>query len=45
MKRDAQPKLSFDLFADIDAELKVNAPKKTIQIGDDKEYADRICEA
>ena len=30
MKRDAQPKLSFDLFADIDVELKVNAPKKTI---------------
>ena len=28
MKRDAQPRLSLDLFADIDRELKVNAPKK-----------------
>ena len=32
MKRDAQPKLSFDLFADIDAELKVNAPKKQFKL-------------
>ena len=32
MKRDAQPRLSFDLFADIDAELKVNAPKKQFKL-------------
>lgn len=32
MKRDAQPKLSFDLFADIDAELKVNPPKKQFKL-------------
>ena len=32
MKRDAQPRLSFDLFADIDAELKVNAPKKQFRL-------------
>ena len=32
MKRDAQPKLSFDLFADIDEELKVNAPKKQFKL-------------
>lgn len=32
MKRDTQPKLSFDLFADIDAELKVNAPKKQFKL-------------
>lgn len=32
MKRDAQPKFSFDLFADIDAELKVNAPKKQFKL-------------
>ena len=32
MKRDAQPKLSFDLFADIDVELKVNAPKKQFKL-------------
>lgn len=32
MKRDAQPRLSFDLFADIDSELKVNAPKKQFKL-------------
>ena len=32
MKRDAQPRLSFDLFADIDSELKVNAPKKPFKL-------------
>lgn len=32
IKRDAQPRLSFDLFADIDAELKVNAPKKQFKL-------------
>ena len=32
MKRDAQPKLNFDLFADIDVELKVNAPKKQFKL-------------
>ena len=32
MKRDAQPRLSFDLFADIDSKLKVNAPKKQFKL-------------
>ena len=32
MKRDTQPRLSFDLFADIDSELKVNAPKKQFKL-------------
>ena len=32
MKRDAQPRLSFDLFADIDSELKINVPKKQFQL-------------
>ena len=32
MKRDAQPKLSFDLFADINSELKINVPKKQFQL-------------
>ena len=32
MKRDAQPRLSFDLFADIDSELKVNVPKKQFKL-------------
>lgn len=32
MKRDAQPRLCFDLFADIDSELKVNAPKKQFKL-------------
>ena len=32
MKRDAQPRLSFDLFADIDSELKINAPKKQFKL-------------
>ena len=32
MKRDAQPRLSFDLFADIDSELKINVPKKQFKL-------------
>ena len=32
MKLDAQQRLCFDLFADIDAELKVNAPKKQFKL-------------
>ena len=36
MKRDAQPRLSFDLFADIDSELKVNAPKKQFKLEKEK---------
>ena len=36
MKRDAQPRLSFDLFADIDSKLKVNAPKKQFKLENTK---------
>lgn len=32
MKRDAQPRLSLDLFADIDTALRVNAPKKQFKL-------------
>ena len=32
MKRDAQPRLCFDLFFDMDSELKVNAPKKQFKL-------------
>ena len=32
MKRDAQPRLCLNLFADIDSELKVNTPKKQFKL-------------
>lgn len=32
MKRDAMPRLSLDLFADIDTTLRVNAPKKQFKL-------------